>query len=171
MTEHDIQKNHRRGRIFRLLHDALVAQTEVDHRVRTSLREQVVAEVDNSVLDGFPHIENLFIFSDGCVGMDVSKYLAQQQDGFVAKSPATEQAAHIFLFLPQILLRGLHQRRIFGGQLVGKFLHGFALRESHNGDGRVLQSFHAENFSVGHTGGVRADEDHHHGFPAGFGCL
>ena len=48
ITQHDVEQDHRRLRILRLLDDALVAQPVVDHRMRATAGEDIVAEVDHA---------------------------------------------------------------------------------------------------------------------------
>ena len=65
VAEHDVDQQHRRGRIGGVARDALVAQRRVDHRVGAALGELVVAHVDDGVLAADPDVVERWLPATG----------------------------------------------------------------------------------------------------------
>ena len=79
IAEHDVEQDDRGPGIARLIDDAFVAQTMVDHRMRPAAREHVVAEIDKRMGAALPDIVQRPGAADRRVGIDVLQRLAEQQ--------------------------------------------------------------------------------------------
>jgi hypothetical protein len=115
VAEHDVEEDHRDGRVGGLLHHPLVPQPMIDHRVRAAAREHVVAQVDHGVLAAVPHVVDAAGRVDRCVGPDPPEGFAQQQAGLVAERPAAIEAADVALAGAELEARGGRCRRACGG--------------------------------------------------------
>src|SRR5687768_1691080 len=78
VAEDDVEKNDRRRRVLRGGRDSLVAEPEIDHRVRSADRELVVAEVQERV---------------DATGLRIRERFLQENGGLVRERAATVEPA------------------------------------------------------------------------------
>src|SRR5262249_22573957 len=114
ITEHYVEQDHRDLRIGGFLQHPVVAQAQVDHRVRPAPGEDVVAEVDEGVLVRLPWILDRLLRIDRRVRPHVSK----KGRSLVAESAAAEETPDIALPSLEFQLRHLQWRSRWARRLA-----------------------------------------------------
>ena len=170
VAEHDVEEHHRRRRVGDLLANARVAQRRVDHRMRSALRELVVAHVDDGVLLALPDVLELSVARRRRVGERRDAGRGVDQLRLEAERAAGEDAAHVAL----AWRHGPRQRPLIVRwtsfvSAMGLRCRLLALRERHGHVGRLREVRGAMDAVARDRGGIGAEEDHDHRLRAGLG--
>ena len=94
VAQDQIQQNHCCLGISRFLHDPIIAEPEVEHRVGPSNRELVFTEVDADVPGADVVVLELHLLVDRCVGRDIAHEFTKEEERFVAEGSSGENTAY-----------------------------------------------------------------------------
>ncbi len=97
LAQDEVEQQDRDFRVARLLQDALAPLARIDHRVRLALREVVIPQVDDAVLQACFRVFQTVASVERGIGVDRNAGILQHLLGLEAKGAPGEEAAQVAL--------------------------------------------------------------------------
>lgn len=163
-AQHEVHDDDRHFGIARFLQQATDTVGWVDHRVRLTVGEVVIAEIEEGVFDAAIDIAQAISRIRLNVAINIRVFFQYREHGFIAQGTAAEQAANVLLLWRELRANVSNQR------LVQRMYIEIFLLNTAQQDGLQRRVFSAagelQAWLIGGRLGA-AEEARHHRFTAG----